>query len=785
MSLITVYTGTPDLLEQIDVDIHIASVADYVPAYDQIARALHASEPLIIAVSDHSVAAWLKKMQARYGSDRIAIDRLTRRSRLQTQWGIPVPDWVSDHQIAAARLLDVKLEAPPGREFEDFVLDLYFSPYLAQQSIPRSHLDDLVHGYDRQKWEEHRSRPLIGDILQKRLHQWEQKAEHRGEHLLIEWLRTSPERLAQQLALYKVLSRYPVNVGEFVMGEAYLDLQPLELDLSQVRITETLVKPAVDHIQAHLEDIVQSEIPAVALRAMLEQVSGHLEIEFDAVEHLLRSGAVEIDDKLVRQVRQRFAPIKGRPYLDQALADLDLLVSQSPPSSPEDDWDDDQWLTWAVQEYLPYRFWLEEIGQLRGDVVEFAHRYSEWLYRRYPAMRYGSPQMIHRALPSLKEQMKSDAPVLVLIVDNFNAKFFSDFRRYMQEAGFFSESLDYYISLLPSCTEISKKALLTGKPEPFKGTGLEKPVLATWQHELPGRIVRYLPHIGALREIRRRDADVYFLNYLPLDIAFHQDEQQIGISHAQAVRSHLRALARDVRAFSLRIGAERDLQVITLSDHGSTRIPADAPNLIDPAFFANRVEDKHHRYVRISDKELSQLPENIRFQCYIFERGSFDLDENYLAAKQHYRFKPTSESVYVHGGLTPEETLVPVSVFLPAEVTLKELDIGLLQKDFRYGVRIEIPLVLANVNAYPCDSIRLEVMNPGVDIAPEDVGMVAAMSKKQVTLKGRIRRTRDDLSGLQIRITYNFLGKPCQQDVERPITMKSMMERSFDLEELI
>ena len=81
----------------------------------------------------------------------------------------------------------------------------------------------------------------------------------------------------------------------------------------------------------------------------------------------------------------------------------------------------------------------------------------------------------------------------------------------------------YYISMLPSATEISKKCLITGQPEPFKGSAYEGPVKGVWESALKDKKVHYLPHIGALRAVRTQEHDVYFLNYLPIDIAFHQD----------------------------------------------------------------------------------------------------------------------------------------------------------------------------------------------------------------------------------------------------------------------
>lgn len=788
MALATIYLGSAELLDTVSADVEVDDVADYVCAYDRLVSALHAGEEISLAVSDPTVGAWLGRVPERYGADRVDVRELTYCQRLSDLWNIEVPSW-AEGQIARAGLLDVTISAPPGRNFEDFVLEVFFSPYVAQTRLPLQDLGDLIRNYAAEQWDEAAGRPLVGDILRRRLRQWLQKAESHGEELLVRLLQRSPQDLAQNLALLKVLSGYPTKVGRRVMGDAFAPLSDLDLDLSDAPVSESQIGPALDQIRVHLEQLTRSREPSPALEAILTEASGDLELEFRAAHTLLRSGEIDIDRDLVRRVRGLFAPIQGRPQVDQALADLDLLISQPPPPPPDPDpdnpWTDDQWLAWAEKDYLPYRFWLEEIGQLSGDIVDFAHAYADWLYSRYPAMRLSSSRMVYQALPGLKERMMGDAPVLVVVIDNFNAKFFRDLTRYMRAEGFFAEDMNYYVSMLPSCTEVSKRSLIVGQPEPFARTAYQRIVEETWEQALTGRRVRYLPHIGALREVKHRQHDVYFLNYLPVDMTLHQDEEQFGISHAQAVRSYLRAVARDVRAFGGRIGAERDLVVILISDHGSTRIPADAPNLIDSKFYTTRVIDKHHRYVRISDADLEQLPDNVQYQCYTFERKRFGLEENYLAAKRHYRFLPVTGSTYIHGGLTPEETLVPVAVFTPVTVSPKPLKVRLLDKEFYYGRRTEFRIEVVNTNAYACQAVRLEVRNPSVDVPGKELDALAPMSEAVVTLEGRIRRSRGDVDTLRIRITYRFLEQPHEQDVEQRIEMKSMMERAFDLDELM
>ena len=52
-----------------------------------------------------------------------------------------------------------------------------------------------------------------------------------------------------------------------------------------------------------------------------------------------------------------------------------------------------------------------------------------------------------------------------------------------------------------------------------------------------------------------------------------------------------------------------------------------------------------------------------------------ELETNYLVARRLYRFLPTDENAYIHGGLTPEETLIPSAVYQPVVVSPKPLQL--------------------------------------------------------------------------------------------------------------
>jgi hypothetical protein len=118
-------------------------------------------------------------------------------------------------------------------------------------------------------------------------------------------------------------------------------------------------------------------------------------------------------------------------------------------------------------------------------------------------------------------------------------------------------------------------------------------------------------------------------------------------------------------------------------------------------------------------------------------------------------------------------------------VSPKPLTVRLLEKEFYYGRRTEFQIELVNTNAYACESVQVEIRNPSVDAPGMELGILAPMSEQVVALEGRIRRSRGDVDTLRIRVTYDFLEQPQEQEVEQRIEMKAMMERAFDLDELM
>ena len=768
-------------------DLILDDRVNYVRGYDQIVRAIHKAQPYVVLVQEKNVFRWLRVLGEKYGKADVIFEERNMRLQLQEQIGIPIPENLTDQQIADSDLLEIRIPADKNISFEDYILQVFVGDFILSPTAIWK-IGDIATRYEPQQWQNGLRRQLVKDLYQQRLRSLRShftESNRKAEIQILDWLEESPEILIKNLFSLKVLMEYPIEIGKRVLGPNYPELTKMNIDLRKIPVVLSGNQRLVDELSLYF-DSLNMDVTTSDFQDLLSQFSGQLEIEFEFVQKILESGTINVNDELIRKLQRIFKPLQSSPKLAQALDDLDLLISKPEPSNPNPDWNEDQWITWAIQEYLPYRFWLENIGRLDNQIAEIANLYADWLYKNYNRLLFHSDRMAWKTLLNLKDQIKKHAgPVLIILVDNLNTKFYPDLRAQLQHNGFYEHEISYCFSNLPSCTDVSKKSILTGHYAPFKETAYAQPVMNAWSTRLEKK-TQYLSGIGELRAVRQRDADVYFLNYLPLDITLHQSESQTGISHAQAIRSYVTALAQDVHSFSKKINGERDLLVIVASDHGSTRIPKNGVNVIKGDFYKKKALDEHHRYIEINDTETSHLKENPNYECYLFDRQLFDLQSNYLVARRLYHFRPLDENVYVHGGLTPEETLVPVAIYKPVTVVAKPLEISLVSNSVIYiGTKVDLKFEMTNLNNYPCDQVIVEVVDQNFDADIAHLDAVAQLRRAQISIPARCLRTADrSAKVLKIRMSFHFLGQPFEHIVNIPIEIIDPAKPKFDMENI-
>lgn len=768
-------------------DLLVKEINQYLPAYDQIVRAIHSKRDLHVVVLEKTVGNWLRILSRRYGAGLVMVEEISLKGQLSKQIGLAIPDEISDQQIKDSQLLDLSIPASNHASFEEYLLDIFFGNFLNSDGSMRR-ISDIVTSYEPDQWEAALNRPLVRELYFKRLHdiRGDLIAQKRdSEKILLDWLEESPQLLIRNLSALRMVMGYPDPIGNRLFGSGFIKIRDLKLDFRKVPIISRGNEKVLDEIRLYL--VSKGDPGSIEeMNLLIEEMSGLLEIEFVSIYQILQKGRLTVKPDLIEKIRAKFKPIQEIPNISQALASLDLLITRDKPITPQADWSEVEWVKWATESYLPYRFWLENTGQLDDEIADIAGKYADWLYANYGNLNFHSNRMAWKWLLNLSNQWKqNENPVVVVMIDNLNAKFYPDLLHDLQMQGFYEQQMDYCFSMLPSCTEVSKKCVITANYRPFEGSSYKNPVENAWNIRLNKKIL-YVGSIGEFRALSKREHDIYFLNYLPLDITLHQNENQTGISHSQAVRSYLSSLAQDIRAFAERIGAERDLTVVIVSDHGSTRIPRGTINVIKGNYYRIHAEDEHHRYIAVKDEQIKKLPANNQHDCYFLNRKIMELDKNYLIARRLYRFLPTDENIYIHGGLTPEETLIPAAVYQPVVITPKPLSLNISSGSRIYvGTKFDLELEITNLNNYPCNNCVIELLDENLDTQAEKLGDIGKLIRRPVVISARCHRNADPgTRKLHLKVSFDFLGQQVVNDIMVPVEIIEPAKLKADLDNL-
>jgi len=759
--------------------ILIAKADEYPGIYQKMVKSLEKNHDFEIVVRKSVVNQWFKTMSQRYPQGTFVFEEVDARGALARRWQMHIPEHVTNKDILEADLLSLDLSPQPGFGFDETILAHFYSPLMTARFFPMAQIAQLLQVVSDSKWQENQKSALLERIYRMRLEQWQQNASNSEQRELIDLFAEDPQKIKRQLMEFRVLNSYP-QIGENLLGRMFGVFKALKMRLIDIEIEEKNIQDVVNQVTYYLNSLkIDSE---EALKGLVNGVSGLLTVEFDVIEQFLIKNADWLSNDLLDQLEAKFEELSTKDI--RRIQALRQRIRPPKPEKPDISWGVSEMLDWAVQHYLPYQTWCLEHEAFEQEMYTLGDVFSEWLVGCWSDVNANSGRMLFNFFPNMAKQLKHPGRVtLVLVVDNLGWAWAEKLKDVFKIYKYYPIHSAPYIAMAPTETEISKKCLLSGEvgyasidDKKYKGM-LEN----GWVPYFGKNVFQYLSDIGGLKKIDSIDASAYVVNYLAVDKALHKPNDEIGMQHSEHIQHLLEKMVENVHAFVEGHDLKEKIHIHVIADHGSTRIPeADIiPNELDQdTFKAEGFDICSHRHVRVSENKFKELPNNLKVDCFFLPANEFKNDANYLCARRANRFMPTSQNTYVHGGLLPEEVIVPHLVFEGATIKVDYPTVLLPNNQFRYRKEV-VHLEIGNPNAISIENVRVSILNNNISSEPVKIKEIKAKSKVNIEIEARFGKTSlpEDQIILRLRIRFACRGEDFSQDTGLDIVMRSMVEQ--------
>jgi hypothetical protein len=370
------------------------------------------------------------------------------------------------------------------------------------------------------------------------------------------------------------------------------------------------------------------------------------------------------------------------------------IVTNYAPPEPVATWSGlderfDEWVT-AYAAFAARTFFRRELPSVEADP---ATPFARWL-KDNASVFFNHPERGYRYVAKLiQEALKQKRAVLVVLMDAMAPQLAG------LAAGYLADAIDtqptrlnYVFAPLPTISEVCKEAILTGQfPSECRGN-LREGLLRSYELE-PDQL-----------ELAANWRDAERLQFGPKTrLVVYRDNRiddqlktagtyKVLVEECPAVLSRVARLVRRWVDDLKHLHDSPPLFVLT-ADHGFTFGPSPGSHTR-----SQRKIEGGHRCVKLSD---SITDAELRDESLtVIDREVFHLHNNYLAARGRYFGDGTASGwTLSHGGLLPEEVIVPVVEWFGGEVSVLWPELSFPQGASRDRDKWILSVALRNTHA--------------------------------------------------------------------------------------
>lgn len=756
-----------------DGAIAVDTQDEYVDACQQINQAAGTGKDLRVVVRNKAMRTWFDQYRDRSG---VSIQRCDPCDMLAGMLGVKVaklPDALRQDPgaIVALDLVDLATKSRPaeGQSVASWALAAIAGSQWGKPSIESvDRLDDLLTSLARTAILPP-VHPAIVALQQDVRSQWSQSGPLAS---VLTWLfDQETARRCEALVIARLMSRYPAEVRlealqfEGRWGElCQLDAVDSIIDRLGPFVRDGFTMPAGPNNVIHR--YLSSSLKGAGLKGILPVISGQIAEEEKVLRSYLRDKAGDIDatwEEDLTSLRRVFAQNEAADQL------LEMVSELKPVTEPEPCRSDASWeevSEWLETQYFPYYRWavaVNRIEQTEGAVADF----ERWLINNYDALTRSDALLAACLRQRVLDQLKV-GDCMLIIVDGLPWSLAPAYSKLISGSSLALLEVQPKVSVIPTITEIAKPCLVRGQlPGQLASTGTG----TAYYHDLLSEsigvpseeIVSASANEASLFELVRSRKKVMLYMFNSADEFVHK--RLPADKRRERIEEQLSKLLEDISEARQehRDQGRGSLSVMIVSDHGYTEMPNTVGCCVPTP---EGLQESHGRVVFGA---MEQVRESEGIQVIPTELvGGGTTAYAVTSGYNYFGSRPHGAS---HGGLTPQEVVVPLLVVGDqAELDHRDCEIA----------------VTGNVNrGLSSNPIRISIVNPNdsqVIVEHLSLRLTKLLQDGPWTLRaaGRVDidaevdasdvRTRD----LQITGSLTLRGPTGKHSIQVSITMETV-----------
>lgn len=770
---------------------------DYVQACKELSVKVSAPKLVRIWVKSRVHFVWLQGFTTQIDCPSEFHEK-TPRTVLAEKWNVSLPDWLDDKDIVEQGLLEIPVESAHFDTFETRLLTHFLGVVFRDDTIDAENLTKVVVALTDDSTESEMERySILERCLEAKVNKWRQDGREAWLDGICDELLKSPTNVWKWLSLWALLYRYPEKLWEYVLTpKQILLIKGIPgAALNELPIESVAREQAEEQIRLFFEDIGGQISSGDEFIALIERTSGRLSIEYKYLSGILAEQRFDVAEREIRAMREQFKACPG--ISPGMLAELGLYIKPSRPRAVilNDELSAQVWIDWITEEYLPYRNWQVFNNFNDNEIEDSVTTFSDWYIQQYTNIHQDIRLSLIHILSDSEFLPDDDEFVLVIIADCVPVVFMGLLDECLRNVGMNRHAVEYRFAPLPTSTEYSKPLLMSGQFTDYAKDYAKILALrsnSSWNNTP----TLYFSNLKALADMEpQAEPAIAFLNFMEFDELLHSDVVEKNSTYEAEFHRIAARLSETLRSIAdAQASLMKGLRVHVVTDHGACRILEEEKKAFDAAIVSSLFADEKHRYARVSENDADSVPDGLWSIGYRFKRPFITEDVVFFLPRGHSTVKnPKKGSYYMHGGVTPEEVLVPAAVYKTVKAEWKKplmrfLDLaintetGLAQ--FFVQRRIPLELEIQNPNDVPLRIERCAVLSPETDLKEFDTPEIDAGKAAVVHLDCYFQKSALDDNSLEIEVSYEISGETRTVIEQIDAEFKSAIRTGISLKDL-